>query len=97
MALSRLPLRRLCGLGQRELACLRAPVHSQFLNTRRLQLQGGSRLTHGAAAQSKIIEGAASEQQKAVGQQLREEWARYSRNHQLLHGASIPPPLTRPR
>lgn len=78
MALLRLPLQRLCGLRQGELKCLQAAFRPQLVHIHRLQCCS-TRLTH-SAAQPKITENAGIEQRKAVGQQLREEWSRYSRH-----------------
>ncbi|KAK4128627.1 hypothetical protein N657DRAFT_639113 [Parathielavia appendiculata] len=76
MALPRIQLRRLCGFGQRHLRFLR---HSTSTHAHRFQVC--NRLTH-SAARSPISEGVLShehqQQNRSVGQQLREEWARYN-------------------
>ncbi|KAK4043704.1 tRNA synthetases class II-domain-containing protein [Parachaetomium inaequale] len=74
MAFPRIPLRRLGALGQRELKCLRGPLRPQLVHIKRTQRC--TRLTH-SLAQSKVAESVGSDQ-KTVGRQLREEWARYN-------------------
>ncbi|AEO54047.1 hypothetical protein MYCTH_2075799 [Thermothelomyces thermophilus ATCC 42464] len=74
MALPQASLRRLGAVGQRQLGGLRVPLRPQLLHLGRFQVC--TRLTH-SAAQSKAAEGVTPDQ-KAVGQQLREEWSRYN-------------------
>ncbi|KAK4152245.1 tRNA synthetases class II-domain-containing protein [Chaetomidium leptoderma] len=76
MVRPRVPLRRLCGLGQRELRCFGTYSRPQLVHAR--PLQSVSRLTHTATAQSRATKDGGFEQQKTVGQNLREEWARYN-------------------
>jgi hypothetical protein len=94
MALSRIPLRRLGALGQRELGCLRGPLRPQLVHINRTQ--SCTRLTHSAAAQSKVAESVGSDQ-KTVGQQLREEWARYSMRLVVSQNGMAQSVLTRSR
>ncbi|KAK4105350.1 hypothetical protein N658DRAFT_520574 [Parathielavia hyrcaniae] len=76
MALSRLQLRRLCGFGQQNPSFIRRS--KQTPNPR---FQVCSRLTHSAAhtpPRLENVKGHELQSCKNVGQQLREEWARYN-------------------
>ncbi|KAH6845325.1 tRNA synthetases class II-domain-containing protein [Chaetomium sp. MPI-CAGE-AT-0009] len=74
MASLQVTMRGLRALGQGHLRYLRGPFHPQFIYIKRSQIC--RRLTQ-SAAHSQATETAGIDR-KAVGQQLREEWARYN-------------------
>ncbi|KAK3362647.1 tRNA synthetases class II-domain-containing protein [Lasiosphaeria hispida] len=73
MAQPRVPLRRLCGFRPHSLAHCRRPLHSQ-LQTRWLPPRS-LRLVRSASSAAGKHEGYS---QKLIGQQLRDEWSKYS-------------------
>ncbi|KAL2257340.1 hypothetical protein VTK26DRAFT_302 [Humicola hyalothermophila] len=76
MALPRAPLRRLYGFGQRELAYCRGRFHFQLVNVR--GLQSSCRLLNSTETAPATAAQHANQDQIKVGQQLREEWAKYN-------------------
>ncbi|KAL2022741.1 hypothetical protein VTK56DRAFT_4557 [Thermocarpiscus australiensis] len=77
MAIPRFLPKRLPGLGQGELRCCRPFSPRQLVNIHSLPASR-RRLTHSAQSQGTEPAESASHEQKTVGQQLREEWAKYS-------------------